>query len=308
MPAIDRIEDFRIVDAIARTGTLSGAARELDLSLTVVSKRLSRLEATLGLRLVQRTTRSLHFSDEGLLFLERCRDVLEAVAAAQDVGEDANDQGSVRITAAVGFAQRQIAPRLAKFADRYPGISIQILSTNPLIDLVEQQVDVAFRQAPLDNSAYITRTIAPDDELLCASPAYCEAHGVPAHPDELIQHRCLTVGDPPPRTWSLQKDEERLEVKVRSAMGASDGEIPHLAALQGCGIALKSSWEVVKDIRAGRLIRVLPQWWGRTRSVRVVFPIRRHQPARVRTFVDFMEQELRAEAARASDLGLFRDA
>ncbi|MCJ2181266.1 LysR family transcriptional regulator [Novosphingobium sp. 1949] len=306
MHRIDRIDYFRIVDAIHRTGNLSSAARELGLSLTAISKRLTSLEETLGVRLIQRTTRTLHFTEEGAIFLEHCRNVLDAVAAAQEIGPGHTRSGTVRVTAAVAFSQRQIAPRLAAFLQEHPNIAVQILPNNRPIDLVEQQIDVAFRQAPLDNSAYITRTIAPDDEFLCAAPAYLARHGTPLTPDDLQHHQFLSVGDPAPHALVLTSGRHEVNARVHSTVGSTDGEIPHLAALDGCGIALKSSWDVIDDLRAGRLVRVLPDWWGRARTLRVVYPVRGYQPTRVGAFIEFMERELRAAAHRNRDLNLFR--
>jgi DNA-binding transcriptional LysR family regulator len=302
---IERIEDLRVFDAIARAGSLSAAARDLGLSLTVVSKRLTHLERMLGVRLIQRTTRQLHLTDEGRFFLDRCRAALVAVDEAEEVGLDHAERGTIRIAAAVAFAQRQIAPRLGRFVAAYPGIAVQILANNRLIDLVEQQVDVAFRQAPLDTSSFVTRTIGPDAEILCASPAYIAEAGAPGHPNDLIRHRCLTVGDPAPKAWPLHRGDEQIQAPVVSIIGSTDGEVPHGAALQGCGIALKSSWDVIDDIRAGTLVRVLPDWWGRPRTLRIVRPVRQHQPRRVQAFVEFLEAELKAEAEASQDLGLF---
>jgi len=302
---IDHIEDLRVFDAIAREGNLTAAGHELNLSLTVISKRLSRLEATLGVRLIHRTTRQLHLTDEGHFFLERCRVALEALEAAENVGVGLGERGLIRVTAAVAFCNRQIAPRLGRFLKAYPDIAIQMLPNNKLIDLVAQRVDVAFRQAQLDNSSFVTRTIAPDGEILCASPGYVEAFGAPEHPDELVRHRCLTVGDLAPTTWALHRNGEHVDAPVTSTIGSTDGEVPHEAAIQGCGIALKSSWDVVADIRSGRLIRVLPDWWGRPRTLRVVYPVRQHHPPRVQAFVHFMEAELKADAEANGDLGIF---
>jgi DNA-binding transcriptional LysR family regulator len=307
MKKIERIEDLRVFDAIARSGSLSGAARELDLALTLISKRLNRLESALDIRLIHRTTRRLYLTDEGQSFLERCRAVLEAVEAAEDVGADATLHGIVRVSAAVAFTQRQIAPRLHRFIMRYPDISVQVLSNNRLVDLVEQKVDVAFRQAPLDNSSFVTRTIGPDSEILCASPAYIAEHGAPSHPDDLVHHRCLTTGDPPPQSWAMQRGAQQVQATIHSALGSTDGELPHIAALQGAGIAVKSSWDVIDDIRQGTLVRVLPDWWGRTRSLRVMHPVRLHQPRRVQLFVQFMEAELKATVEANRDLHLFAD-
>ncbi|MDO7842500.1 LysR family transcriptional regulator [Sphingomonas immobilis] len=302
---IERIEDLRVFDAIARAGNLSAAARQLDVALTLISKRLNRLEKTLGIRLIHRTTRQLYLTEEGLEFLDRCRAVLEAVDAAEDVGADRTQNGVVRVTAAVAFTQRQIAPRLHRFIKAHPGISVQVLSNNRLVDLVEQRVDAAFRQAPLDNGSFVTRTIAPDGEILCASPAYLAECGEPAHPGELIDHRCLTTGDPAPTSWALQRRGEQIHAPVRSVLGSTDGELPHIAALNGAGIVVKSCWDAIDDIRSGRLVRVLPEWWGRSRSLRVMQPVRQHQPRRVQLFIQFMEAELKEAVAANRDLDLF---
>lgn len=274
-------------------------------SLTLVSKRLKRLEDGLGLRLVHRTTRQLSLTDEGLRFLDRCRTVLEAVEAAEEVASADTVRGVVRITASFAFAHRQIAPRLPRFLDAYPDVSVQMVTSDASVDLVEHKLDLAFRQLPLGDSTFVTRTIAPDGRLLCASPAYIARHGQPAHPDDLIHHRCLTIGDPAPTRWTLHRDGVTVAAPIRSAAGSTDGEVAHAMALAGGGIAMKASWDILDDIRSGRLVRILPGWWGEGRVMRVVHPVRAHQPRRVRAFVDFTETELKAAVRENEDLGVF---
>jgi len=303
--ALEAIEDLRVFDAIARTGSLSAAAREMAVSLSLVSTKLKRLEAGLGIRLVHRTTRQMSLTGEGLAFLDRCRNVLEAVAAAEELGADDTIRGVVRVTASVALAQRQIGPRLPRFLDLHPEIEVQVIASERLVDLVEQKVDVAFRQTALGESSFVTRTIAPDGRVLCASPNYVARFGMPEAPQDLSRHRCLTVGDPPPVRWTLARGGEEIDVPIRSALSSTDGEVPHAAALADGGIAMKSSWDVIDDIRSGRLIRVLPEWWGMTRALRVVQPVRMHRPQRVRAFVDFLEAELKAAVRANADLGLF---
>lgn len=303
--ALESIEDLRVFDAIARAGSLSEAARAMAVSLSWVSTKLKRLEASLGVRLVQRTTRRLSLTDEGMAFWARCRTVLEAVAAAEEFRADDTIRGVVRVTASVAFAQRQIGPRLPRFLDLHPGIEVQVIASERLVDLIEQKVDVAFRQLPLGVSSFVTRTIAPDGRVLCASPGYLARFGIPEAPADLSRHRCLTVGDPPPVRWTLTRGDEEVAVPIRGALSSTDGEVPHAAALADGGIAMKSSWDVIDDIRAGRLVRVLPDWWGMTRVLRVVQPVRSHQPQRVRSLVDFLESELKLAVRINADLGLF---
>lgn len=305
MGRLDSIDDLRVFDAIVRAGSLSKAAQELDVSLTLVSKRLKRLEAQLGVRLLQRTTRQLGLTEEGQEFLGRCRLALDAIQAAEEVCGDGNS-GIVRVTATAAFAQRQIAPRLHRFLALYPDISVQILTSDDVLDLVERRIDLAMRQAPLADSRLIARPLVPDARILCASPAYLAEAGTPRDPIDLTKHACLTVGDPPPAQWRLWRGEESVEVSIRSVAGGNDGEICHVGALADLGIAMKAAWDVVDDVRAGCLVRILPEWWGGTdRWVRIVYPARLHQPRRVRAFVAFMEDEMMQALAESADLGLF---
>lgn len=306
MTRLDSIDDLRVFDAIVRAGNLSAAAQELGVSLTLVSKRLRRLETSLGIRLVHRTTRQLGLTEEGQQFHGRCRLVLDAVEAAEDIGETGTGSGAVRLTAAAAFAQRQIAPRLPRFLAAHPGISVEILTSDAIVDLVERRVDVAVRQAPLADSRLIARTLVPDARVLCASPAYLRRHGIPSHPSELVGHACLTVGDPPPAHWRLHRGSEEVEVPVRSTAGGNDGEVCHAVALADGGIAMKAAWDVIDDLRSGRLVRVLPDWWGASDGwVRLVYPARLHQPRRVRALIAFLEAEMRTALSESSDLGLF---
>lgn len=308
MGRLDSIDDLRVFDAIVRAGSLSGAAQELDVSLTVVSKRLKRLEAQLGVRLLQRTTRQLGLTEEGQEFLGRCRMALDAIQAAEEVCGD-GASGVVRVTATAGFAQRQIAPRLPRFLARHPDISVQILTSDDVLDLVERRIDVAMRQAPLADSRLIARAFVPDARVLCASPAYLAKAGTPREPFDLAGHACLTVGDPAPSQWRLWRGEESVEIPIRSVAGGNDGEICHVGALADLGIAMKAAWDVADDVRTGRLVRILPDWWGGTdRWVRIVYPARLHQPRRVRAFIAFMEDEMTTSLAESADLGLFEAA
>lgn len=305
VPRLDSIDDFRIYEAVIRAGSLSEAARNLNLSLTSVSKRLKRIEDTLGLRLVNRSTRQLSLTPEGEIFGERARAVLQSVADAQDMGPANTIRGVVRVTATAAFAKRQLAPRLPRFLDRCPDVEVQINTSDRIIDLLAEKMDLAFRQAPLGDGRLITRTIAEDALVLVASPDYVSRFGAPRVPADLRDHPALTVGDPPPRSWSLRRGDEITEVAVRSAVSSPDGEVSHQVALAAGGVAMKASWDVIDDIRSGRLVRVLPEWWGLPRMLRIVFPMRAHQPRRVRALVDFMEEELRRAAADAADLRLF---
>ncbi|MCP1551555.1 LysR family transcriptional regulator [Methylorubrum extorquens] len=308
MVKLNNIQNLRVFDAVARVGSLTRAARELGVSLTLVSKRLKELEAELGLRLVQRSTRKLALTEEGHVFLDRCRDVLDAVAAAEDVRLRQTESGIIRMSAGVAFAHRQIAPRLPPFLDRHPDVTVQLMASNEMDDLIQHRLDFAVRQLDLTDSALVMRRLAPDARILCASPGYLARHGVPGHPQDLQDHRCLTIGLPPPRRWPMWRGEEAVEIDVPSTVTGTSGEIAHAVALADGGITLKSVWDLIPDLRSGRLVRILPEWWGsRERWLHLVYPARRHQPRRVRALMDFLQVELAQVVEENADLGLFEN-
>lgn len=292
MVRIEHVIDLRLFEAIGRTCSLTDAARDMGLSLTVVSRRLKQLEAALEVRLVQRTTRRLHLTPEGERFLESTRAVLAALEEAEEVG---SDRGSLRVTSSVAFAQRVIAPLLPRFLDRHPGISLEILASNEIVDLLQQRVDLAVRQEALEDSRLVMRRVVRDARILCATPQYLAMAGTPQNPHDLEHFRCLSVGIPPRRSWTLLRDGERVEVQIRPAVSDNNGEVIHAMALAHGGIAIKSVWDVMDDLREGRLIQVLPEWQeGADRNIYMVFPDRRYMPRRVRLFADFLASELLA--------------
>jgi DNA-binding transcriptional LysR family regulator len=294
------LEDLTVFVRIAAAGSLSQAARDLGISLPVVSKRLARLEETLAVRLVNRSTRHVSLTDDGHDLLPRARDILarveEAEAAVQSRHTEAS--GILRITATVAFAVGQIAPRLGRFMALNPDLRIHLLSTDKMLDIVEDNVDVAVRQAILPDSNLVSRVIAPDRRVLVASPAYVERHGKPARPEDLARHRCIVLGDPPVTSWRFRRGNRKASVDVGWTMLANDGAAAHAACLGGAGIALKSIWDSREDLDEGRLVELLPGWAAPSMPIRAVFVSRNHLPARIRAFIDFFQDELRQEVAR----------
>lgn len=292
MPRLNNIADLRVFEALARLGSLTAAGADLGIGVALASKRLQRLEGALGVRLVDRTTRAARLTVDGEALLPPCR----AAIAAADAAEDAVAQdhgGLVRLAAAPAFAQRHIAPRLPAFLDAHPGLRVEIDASTQLVDLVDQGIDLAFRQmAPMPDLPTV-RARFPDAHMLVASPDYLARHSAPDTPEDLGAHRLLTVGIPAPRLWSLTDGARRCEVPVRDALSGSDGEMAHAAALAGGGIALKSAWDVDADIAAGRLVHVLPRWHCGPRQVHVLVPMREFQPRRVTRLMEFLTAELR---------------
>lgn len=294
------LEDLAVFVRIAAAGSLSDAARDLGISLTVVSKRLVRLEQALSVRLVNRSSRRVSLTDDGHNLLPRAREILirveEAEAALHARSTEAS--GILRITATVAFSSGQIAPRLGRFLARNPDLRIQLLSTDAMIDIVRDNVDVAIRQAVLPDSGLISRTIAPDRRVLVASPDYIARHGAPKVPQDLAGHRCIVLGDPPVTEWTFERGASKTRIEVGWTLLANDGAAAQAACLGGAGIALKSIWDSREDLEAGRLVELLPGWVPPSMPIQAVFASRQNQPARIRAFVDFLQEELRIEVQR----------
>lgn len=294
MNGIEHVGDLRAFEAVARMGSLSAAARDIGMPLSVLSKRLARLERVLGQRLAERSTRILRLTPAGEAFLDRCRRALHAFDALAD-GADTPFKGRIRVSGSVAFVQRRLVPALPDFLDANPGTTVELLSTNSLIDLVREGVDLTFRQLDVGVEAGGDH-VAPDGHVLVASPEYLERHGTPEKPEHLTDHRCLTVGPPAPRSWRLRHRGKVVEVPIRSTICGSDGEPAHAAALAHGGIAMKSRWDVLEDIASGRLVRILPEWGTGSREIRAIMPSD-HRPRIVVRLLRHVKDRLGKEMA-----------
>lgn len=290
---LDDLSRLRLFVRIVATGTLTAAARELGLSLPVASKRLAQLEADLGIRLLQRTTRRLTLTEDGAILHARALRILEEVEQAEALLSHQREtiEGLLRITAPAAFGRQRIAPLLGDFQRLHPGLSAQLVLTDVVLDLVDSGMDIAVRFGTLEDSSYFSQVLAPNYRVLCASPTYLDKHGTPGHPAELADHRCLLIGSQPQAEWSFS-DASRTTVKVQGSLISNDGEAVHGWALQGMGIVLKSIWDVGDDIDAGRLRRLLPGYAIPAAPLHAVYPHGRHLAPRVRAFIDYMREHL----------------
>jgi DNA-binding transcriptional LysR family regulator len=294
---MDRLGDIALFLRVLDQGSISAAARSLDLSVAVASQRLQRLERALGVRLLHRTTRRLHPTPEGQALAERGRVLvqdLEALAdglreSAQAIG------GNLRMTLPASFGLQHVSPLLAGFQSRHPRVAVSAHLSDDLVDLVKQGFDLAIRIGPLVDSGLVARRIAANQRVLVAAPDYLRQHGTPRHPNDLAQHAgILLVGrDGRQDTWTLTTPEGTpLRVRMHSRFESNQGELLRGAAVAGQGIALHSLWHVADDLRAGRLKVLLPDWPLPTSQISAVMPARSQQPPRVRAFVDYLVEHL----------------
>ncbi|HDR9155356.1 TPA: LysR family transcriptional regulator [Burkholderia vietnamiensis] len=292
------IDDLPALETFARivsAGSLSAAARELDLSLSVVSKRLAHLESRLGVRLLHRTTRQQTLTDDGAQFHAQVLRILAEIERAETLMSDRRGtvNGMLRVTAPGELGRVRILPLVAAFQRQHPALTVQLMLTDTIVDLLAQEIDVAVRIGSLADSTMIARELAPNHRVLCAAPSYVATHGLPAHPADLRAHRCIVLGDQPRTEWRFDGANGSVAVDVTAALLTNDGGAARSFALEGAGIALKSIWDVDADLDAGTLVRVLPAFAAPAAPLHAVYPGGRHVPLRVRAFVEFLREQLR---------------
>jgi DNA-binding transcriptional LysR family regulator len=289
---VDRLTDIALFLKVLDLGSISAAARNLDISVAVASKRLQRLERDLGVRLLQRTTRQLRVTPEGAALAGQGRmlvEDLEALTASLRQG-GTEISGTLRLTTSASFGRQYISPLLAEFVALHPLVNISVHLNDEMVDLVSAGFDVAVRIGNLSDSSLVARKLASNRRILCAAPEYLRRRGMPATLAELAQHECLVLVGSHGREdlWRLRDGAGREEsVRVRGRLESNLGDSLRDAALAGLGIALHSTWHVDEDLRAGRLQRVLPDH-ALINAIHAVMPQRRLVPPRVRAFVDFL--------------------
>jgi DNA-binding transcriptional LysR family regulator len=289
----DNLSDMLIFVRIVAAGSLSGAARELRQSLTVVSRRLTRLEERLGVRLANRTTRSLTLTEEGARFHERCVRILAEIedAEAEAAGGRDTAVGQLRVTSTFAFGLRWLGPLLREFQQAHPGLHVHLDTSDVIANVVESGYDLAIRFGSLADSSLIARQLAPNLRVICAAPSYLAARGRPERPEELMAHDVIAYGDPPNTDWTFL---DGRSIAVRGGLGTNNGELAHRWALDGAGLVLKSLWDVQDDLRAGRLEIVLPGFRLPAAPIHAIYPHSRLTAAKVRLCVEFLAARMRA--------------
>jgi len=293
---VDRVADLGLFLRVLDLGSISAAARSLDISVAVASQRLKRLERDLGVRLLHRTTRRLHATPEGTVLAERGRVLVEDLEALTgELRQTRTDaSGTLRMTASASFGRQYLSPVLPEFLARYPNVRLSVDLSDAMQDLIHSGFDLAIRIGTLVDSNLVARKIATNRRVLCASPAYLAKRGMPTTPDELAAHECLLLTGSQGRqdVWRMTDHNGReVAVRVAGRFECNFGEVLRDAAVAGLGIALHSTWHVCEDLRAGRLKQVLPHYKLADSGIYAVMPQRRLVPLRVRVFADFLAEK-----------------
>jgi DNA-binding transcriptional LysR family regulator len=281
---------------VAALGAFGKAGREFGLSPTAATQRIKGLEAELGAKLFNRTTRAVALTADGEVFLGHARRIIASVEDARSdlSGGTSTIKGELRVAGSASFGRRYLAPYIAEFLRVYPNVRVRLELSDGIVDIVEQGFDIALRIGALASSSLVARKLVENPRLLVASPAYFEKAGCPQQPEHLASHNCIVLADN--RNWKLRgRTGELHEVRVSGNFTTNYGEVITEAALAGSGIALKSRWDIRDSLAEGSLLPVLEEYTVEpTWSLWAVRPPGQIVPSRVRAFIDFMEVKLRA--------------
>lgn len=300
-PDANRVVEMEAFVRACERGGFSAAARELGMSPSAVSKLVGRLEARLGVRLMQRSTRKLQLTAEGHAFLERSQRLLADLDDAERsvAAGDATPRGRVSLNASPSFGAHVLLPLLPGLLERHPQLAIDVSLTDRIVDLIDERADIAIRWGPLPPSELLVRRLGETRQLIVGSPGYLARRGMPAGADDLALHDKIDfsyrrrVPD-----WPLRIDGRIVEVPLRARLRAADGEAVRQLAVAGAGLARLSAYQVQADLDAGRLLPVLEAFNPEDRApIHAVHPGRADRvPARVRAVLDFLVEATAGDA------------
>lgn len=284
---------------VATEGSFAKAADRLGVGRSAVSRSVQKLEAQLGARLFARTTRSTSLTNEGELFFDNCRPGVERILQALEEMRDLREgppRGQLRIRASHGFGRKVLAPLMIDFRRQYPEVGIELMLDDRSDDLAMDRVDLAFRDGRLDDSQIIAKQIIPMQLLVCASPEYARAHGLPRSLDDLHAHACINRRQANGRLqpWEFRQQGQALALQPQGDIVINDDDLAVRAVMDGQGLAQLPAYQVCDALRAGTLVACLQSFALTDRGHYLCYLSRRQQPKRIRVFIDFISQRVRA--------------
>lgn len=283
------IEHLKLFVRIANTANISLAGRELNISPAVASAHISKLEETLGVRLIHRTTRKVSLTDDGKLFLPHAQEVLDSIETAQAaVGSAAQTpQGTLRVTAPASFGRMHLIPALPEFLEQFPKLNIDFRFSDSILDVVEGGFDVAIRDAELKDSNLHAKKLADDRRIIVASKSYINKYGAPETPSDLKNHKVVNLTGL--EVWEFKGSHGVTSVKTPNYLRMDNGEAVRDACIQGCGITLTATWCSYPHLESGELVQILQDYPLATDcALWAVYPSNRLLAPKVRAFIDFL--------------------
>lgn len=288
---MDILTNMRAFVAVAEAGQFSAASDRLGLSRAMASKQVMDLEAHLGARLLNRTTRKVSLTEQGAIYLERCRDILASIdEAEQEITSHTSEPiGRLRVSAPMAFGASHVAPQIATFLAANPKVSIELILNDRMVDLVDEGYDLAIRIGRLADSSLVAKRIGQMQLICCASGSYLKAFGRPKSPEDLSQHECLlysysTTG----AIWTFMKDGGEVPVRVSGRIACNNGGAIGEMAINGLGIALQPDFIVRPHLQSGKLDQLLNEFSPAEVGIYAIHQSRRHMPVRLRSFINHL--------------------
>lgn len=288
---MDRLFSMAVFVKAVELGSFSAAADALQMSPQLVGKNVRMLEQHLGVRLLNRTTRSQHLTEIGATFYDRARNILAEMEMAEGLAAQTRivPRGKLRINASVTFGIHALTPKIAEYMQLYPEVSVELCLSNRYVDLIDGGFDAIFRIGELSDSGLIARQLMPYRLILCASPRYLETHEPLLVPDDLTRHECLGFSHTELRTtWTFDGPAGRETVQVKGHLMSDSGEAIVSAGLCGAGVMLQPSELVTPYLQSGQLIEILPEYKAPIRPMHLVHTPDRRMTSKLRSFVDFI--------------------
>lgn len=291
---MDRLDALRILIDIADMGSFSAVARSRAVSASTITLIVQQLETRMGVRLITRTTRKLAFTYEGDRLLQAARNIYDVWdSAVGDITQVDDLQGPIRITANNDFGRHTVLPVLDPFMTLHPKVHLTLLFSDGIENLLDQNIDVAIRSGPLEDSRLKARLLIKGKRVICASPHYWNKHGRPTRPEELVNHNCLVLSrsGAPLSVWNFVIDAKRFSVKVAGDRVVNDGAVLRQWAVEGKGVIIKNEWDIRPELEDGRLEIVLEDAVEERVDLYAVYP--KDTPSRrTLAFIEFLSQKL----------------
>lgn len=288
---MDKLAAMAVFTQVVDAGGFSAAARRMGLSRSAVSKHVAELEADLGVQLLFRTTRKMTPSEAGLAYVERCRAILAEIEETESAVSDADRQprGLLRVNAPMSFGILHLGPAVADFMKAHPALQVQMTLDDRFVDPVAEGFDVTIRIADLEDTSLIARRIVAARMAICAAPDYLKAHGTPEAPEDLRDHACLHYGNlSTGMHWILTGPDGAHRVPIQARLCTNNGQVLRDAALAGLGICALPTFIVGRELQAGRLGTILPEYSFGESAVHALYAPSRYLAAKVRVFIDFL--------------------
>jgi DNA-binding transcriptional LysR family regulator len=292
---MDQLTSMKAFVAVADAGHFASASERLGLSRAMASKLVMDLEAHLGSRLLNRTTRKVSLTEPGAAYLERCRDILAAIEEAErEIAAQASEPtGRLRVTAPMSFGAAHVASRIAAYTARYARVNIDLILNDRLVDLVEEGYDLAIRIGRLADSSLIAKRIGATRLVVCASPGYLAAHGRPLKPADLADHECILYSYASAgAAWTFLGPKREETVRVRGRVTCNNGDAISHMATKGQGVIMQPDFIVAPHLRSGALEQVLTDYTDEPMGIYAIHASHRHAPLKLRTFIEFLSASI----------------